>query len=116
MLIHDWLGRAVVIVAAIGVVGAVVSVFRPQVLRPLRLYIRCMLAAVAVQALIGIVLFATGSRPQQVLHIFYGIATLVALPFSMWMGGPLKDRDKRLWLVGGAVATLLFALRAVMTG
>jgi hypothetical protein len=34
----------------------------------------------------------------------------------MWMGGPLKDRDKRLWLVGGAVATLLFALRAVMTG
>ena len=116
MPIHDWLGRAVVVVAAVGAVGAVVAAFRPQVMRLLRVYVRWMLAAVAVQALIGVVLFATGSRPQQTLHIFYGIATFVALPFAMWMGGPLKDRDKRLWLVAGAVATLLFAIRAVMTG
>lgn len=116
MPVHDWLGRAVVVVAAIGAFGAVVSIFRPQVMRPLRIYIRCMLAGVAVQGVIGIVLFATGSRPQQLLHTFYGIATFVALPFAQWMGGPLKERDKRVWLVAGAVATLLFAVRAVMTG
>lgn len=116
MPVHDWLGRAVVVVAAIGAVGAVVSAFRPEVMRVLRMYIRGMLAVVAVQGIIGIVLFATGSRPQQLLHIFYGIATFAALPFAQWMGSPLKERDKRLWLVGGAVATLLFAVRAVMTG
>ncbi|HEY6471119.1 MAG TPA: hypothetical protein VI434_15305 [Candidatus Dormibacteraeota bacterium] len=116
MVIHDWFGLILLVVAAGGAVVAVLCVFRPQALPFLRRYIRLTLAAVALQVLIGIVVFAAGNRPHQVIHLFYGIATLLALPFSMWMGGPLKDRERRIWLAGGAVATFLFATRAVMTG
>ena len=116
MVIHDWFGLALLVVAAGGAVVAVFCVFLPKALPILRRYVRLTLAAVALQVLIGIVVFAAANRPHQVIHIFYGITTLLALPFSMWMGGPLKDRERRIWLAGGAVATFLFATRAVMTG
>jgi len=34
----------------------------------------------------------------------------------MWVGSRLGRREQQLWLVGGAVATLLFAFRAIGTG
>lgn len=116
MAVHDWLGVALIIAAAIGATAAIIGIFRPQVLPGVRIYARYLLAAFGLQALVGVVLVATGHRPQQAIHWFYGAAALLALPFAMWMGGPLRDRDKRLWLAGGAVATLLFAFRAMMTG
>ncbi len=116
MVVHDWFGVAILIGAGAGAIAACVSLFRPQVLPAFRVYTRIAAAAVGLQVLIGLVLVATGERPHDVLHWFYGAATLLALPLSRWMGSPLKERDKRLWLTGGAVATLLFAVRAVMTG
>lgn len=116
MIIHDWVGIAIAVGAAAGAIVGLVGLFLPQAVPAFRLYTRIAAAAVGLQVLIGLVLVATGHRPHDVLHWFYGAATLLALPLSRWMGGPLKDRDKRLWLVGGAVATFLFALRAVMTG
>ncbi len=58
----------------------------------------------------------TGSRPSQLIHWFYGGATLVALPLCAWIGARRPENQERLWLVGGAVATLLFAVRALTTG
>jgi hypothetical protein len=34
----------------------------------------------------------------------------------MWVGGKLGGREQHLWLVGGAVLTVLFAFRALATG
>ncbi len=116
MVIHDWFGVAIMVGAGVGAVVALLSLFVPQMLPAVRVYTRIAAAAVGVQVLIGLILVAAGNRPHDVLHWFYGAATLLALPLSRWMGSPLKERDKRLWLTGGAVATFLFALRAVMTG
>jgi hypothetical protein len=116
MVIHDWFGIAIVVGAGAGAMVAVAGIFRSQVDVVLRAYVRIAAAAAGIQVLIGLTLVATGHRPHDLLHWFYGAATLLALPFARWMGGPLKQRDKRLWLAGGAVATFLFALRAVMTG
>jgi hypothetical protein len=114
--VHDWLGVALIIVAAIGAVAAIIGIFLPRVIPAVRVFARFLVAAFGLQVLVGLLLVVTGHRPQEGLHWLYGAAALLALPFAMYMGGPLRDRDKRLWLAAGAVATFLFALRAMMTG
>ena len=116
MVIHDKFGIVVTIVAAAGALGAVVSLTRPQLLPAIRVYLRLAVAVVAIQVLIGLVLVIGGMRPSQGIHWFYGAATLLALPLAMWIGSRLSAREEPLWIVGGAVATLLFALRAIGTG
>ena len=116
MAVHDAFGIIVTIVAAAGALGAIVSLTRPQLLPAVRVYLRLAVVVVAIQVVIGIVLVITGSRPAQGLHWFYGAATLVALPLAMWIGSRLSAREEPLWVVGGAVATVLFALRAIGTG
>ena len=81
-----------------------------------RVYLRVQIALVGVQVVIGLVLVATGDRPQQLLHWFYGAATLLSLPLAMVIGKRLGGREEQVWLAGGAVMTLLFALRALATG
>lgn len=116
MFAHDRYGLILTIVAAGGAFAAIVSLFRPQILPIVRTFLRAMVAAVAVQVVLGIVIFATGARPPQFIHCFYGAATLAALPLAMFIGKRLGGREEHVWLVGGAVLTLLFAFRAIATG
>lgn len=116
MFIHDRLGIVVLILAAGGAVATIVSLFRPQILATIRVYLILASGVVALQSLVGLILVVTGSRPAQVIHWFYGGATLASLPLCTWIGRRRPERTERLWLVGGAVATFLFAVRAVTTG
>jgi heme A synthase len=116
VLIHDRYGLVLTVVIAIGGVAAIVGVLRAGTMPWVRLYLRAVIALVVVQVAIGIVLVATGDRPQQLIHWFYGAATLLTLPLAMLIGKRLGGREERIWLAGGAVMTLLFALRAIATG
>jgi heme A synthase len=116
MPVHAVLAFGVIILAACGSITAIVSFFRPQVLPAVRTYLRLTIAAIALQVIVGIVLVATGSRPQQALHWVYGAVTLFTLPLAMSVGRRLGGRDEQIWLAGGAALTLLFALRALATG
>jgi len=115
VVVHDRLGFVVLALAGVGAVWALVSLSRPDTLPALRAYLRLTTLTVAVQGLIGIALVISGRRPDP-LHWFYGAATLLALPLAMFIGSRLSDREEHVWVLGGAVATLLFALRAVTTG
>jgi heme A synthase len=116
MLIHDRFGIVVTIVAGFGAVIAVIALLRPQLLPAVRVFLRLEVVIVAVQAVIGIVLVLTGSRPSQALHWFYGAATLLALPLAFLFGSARSKREEALWVMGGAAATVLFAFRAIATG
>lgn len=116
MFIHDRLGFIVLVLAAGGAIATILSLFRPQLLATVRVYLILMAGVVALQVLVGLVLVLTGSRPAQLIHWFYGAATLLSLPLCAWIGRRRPDPQERLWLVGGAVATFLFALRALTTG
>ena len=116
MLIHDRYGFVLTVVAALGAIAALVSLVRPRILPAVRVYLRVTMALVAVQVVIGLVLVATGDRPAQILHWLYGAATLLTLPLAMWVGGKLGGREQHIWVVGGAVLTVLFAFRAMATG
>lgn len=116
MPIHDRFGFIVTVVAVAGALGAVLALLRPSLMPAIRVYLRLTIAAVGVQALIGIVVFATGHHPSQGIHWFYGAATLLSLPIAFAIGSRLPTREEPLWVVGGAVATVLFAARALTTG
>lgn len=116
MQIHDKFGFIITVVAVAGALGAVLALLRPPLMPAIRVYLRLTIAAVAVQALIGIVVFATGHHPAQGIHWFYGAATLLSLPIAFAIGSRLPPREEPLWVVGGAVATVLFAARALATG
>lgn len=114
MSVHGQVGLIVTLVVASSVLVALVGLRRAQTVPVVRVYVRLTLAAIAVQVAIGIVLVIAGHRPP-VLHWFYGAATLLALPVAMVIGSR-RGRQEPLWVVGGAVAALLFALRAMTTG
>lgn len=116
MLIHDRYGVVLTVAAAIGAIAAMAGLLQPRILPIVRLYLRVMIALVAVQVVIGLALVVTGHAPQQLIHWFYGAATLLTLPLAMVIGKRLGRREERIWLAGGAVMTLLFALRAIATG
>ena len=115
LIVHDRLGVAVLIVAAAGALLALISIWRTELLPAVRVYLRLSIAMVGVQVVVGLVLVATGSRPQ-LLHWVYGAATLAAMPVVMLGGTGRGEREEHFWLVGGAVATVLLAFRAVTTG
>jgi heme A synthase len=116
VLLHDRYGLVLTVVAAVGAVAAIVSLFRPRILPMVQLYLRATIAVVAVQVAIGLVLVATGHAPQELLHWLYGAATLLTLPVAMVIGKRLGGREEQVWLAGGAVLTVLFAFRAIATG
>jgi hypothetical protein len=116
VLIHDRYGVAVTVVALVGAVGAIISLFRPHILPALRIYFRATIAVVAIQVVIGLVLVVTGNHPHELIHWFYGAATLLTLPLAMSIGRTMQVREQHIWLLGGALLTMLFALRAMGTG
>jgi hypothetical protein len=113
MVIHQRFAYVVIAVAAVGSAGAVLTLFRPAILPALRIYLRLTVAAIAAQVVVGLALVIAGQRPQP-LHWVYGAATLLALPVALAIGARV-GRDERIWIVGGAVLTVLFALRAIAT-
>jgi heme A synthase len=115
VIVHDRVGVIVLIVVAAGALLALLSMWRPQLLPAVRVYLRLSVAAVALQVFIGLLLVATGQRPP-LLHWIYGAATLAALPLALAIGSRMGDREEHLWVVGGAVAAVLLAFRAVATG
>jgi hypothetical protein len=116
VVVHRLIGLGVVAVAAGASIAAIVGLFRPHLLPAVRTCLRVAIAAIALEVVVGIVLVATGSRPQQSLHWLYGAATLLTLPLAIFVGRRLGGRDERVWLAGGAVLTVLFVLRALATG
>lgn len=116
MLIHDRYGVVLTVAAAVGAIAAIAGLLQPRILPIVRVYLRVMIALVAVQVAIGVVIVATGHAPHQILHWFYGAATLLTLPLAILIGKRLGGREERIWFAGGAVMTLLFALRAIATG
>ncbi|MGH7686765.1 MAG: hypothetical protein ACREN2_08115 [Candidatus Dormibacteria bacterium] len=116
MELHDRLGFIVTLVALAGALAAIGALLRPSWMPAVRLYLRLTLAVIAAQVLIGIVLVGTGHRPAQGIHWFYGAAMLLAMPIAFSLGARLPAREQPWWVVGGAVATVLLATRALATG
>lgn len=116
MTVHARLGLAVVLVAVVGVLLLLVARSRPGMMPMVRVFVRLCAAAAGLQAVIGLVLLATGDRPSQWLHLFYGAATVVPVPIAERYARNSPARDATLVLLVGAAAMVLFGIRAITTG
>ena len=77
--LHDKVGFFLVVAAVAGAIVALVALVTPLVGTVLKLYVRLLLLAVAVQIVLGGVVYLTGHRPAHEIHYLYGAGVAVAL-------------------------------------
>lgn len=78
---HAALGIVVIVAGVLFiVVAAVAGAFGRE--RWVDVGRRAVMTVVVAQVVLGVVIYASGTRPQQPLHLLYGIAVLAPLPFA----------------------------------
>ena len=115
---HRELAVAIVLVSLAGAIWAGYVAYRPRASRWLPLAGSVMTSLLVLQAVFGIVLAATGARPQDGLHFLFGPLTLLALPGARGSAArqPASQRSAAVTIALGWVVTLGLSLRAVGTG
>lgn len=115
---HRELAVAIVLVALVGTIWAGYVASRTRGGGSLGVYASATTALLVLQAIFGIVLAATGARPQDGTHFLFGPLTLLTLPgargiarFPSW-----TSRTQAIVVAAAWVVTLGLSLRAVGTG
>jgi hypothetical protein len=113
---HQKLAVVIVLVSLGGTMWAGYSAYHSRLGGRLLFFGWVALAAIAAQALLGIILGISGSRPADGLHFVFGPATLVALPLAARAARGREPQRAALILAVGWFITLVLSLRAVGTG
>ncbi|MDP9225119.1 MAG: hypothetical protein M3P18_14990, partial [Actinomycetota bacterium] len=71
---------------------------------------------VVLQALVGALLFAGGQRPQESLHLLYGVAALGVLPFGSFFAAEAPPRPRATVLAVTGFLTVGILFRSFVTG
>ena len=116
MSVHARLGIAVLVVAAVGALMALLARNRPGAIPTVRVFVRLCAGAAAVEAFIGLAMVVAGQRPAEAIHFFYGAATVIPIPAADILARRVHPQAEMLYLLAGAITTVLFGLRAVTTG
>jgi heme A synthase len=73
-------------------------------------------ALLVLQVVLGVVVFLTGSRPSEGLHVLYGIVVLAVLPLASSFAAEAPPRPYSGVLAVGGLVVLLLAWRLLATG
>jgi heme A synthase len=115
--LHATLGIVVMAAALLFVVLAAASAWLLQrgyaQIDRLRLIMEGLLI---VQVVVGAIVFISGSRPGEWLHLVYGIAILAALPLAASFASEAPPRPRTGVFAVGGLVILLLAWRLLSTG
>lgn len=114
--LHRLLAVGIVLVSLGGTLWSIWAVYRGRDPRRLPLLGAVMAAAVALEAVAGLVLLLTGQRPPQPVHELVGALCLLPLPAALLAGRARSPRTARWLAMAGWIALLLLALRAAGSG
>jgi hypothetical protein len=114
--IHQKLGFVLVVAALIGALVALVSLGTPLVGIVLKIYLRLLLLAVAVEVVVGGSLYLMGKRPVHDLHYLYGAGIAITLGVTFAVGRRTPWPLSKLPLVIGAIVAAVFAVLALTSG
>jgi hypothetical protein len=114
--LHQKFGFILVVAAVIGALIALMSLVTPLVGIVLKIYLRVLLLAVAVEVILGAALYLMGHRPAHELHYLYGAGMAVTLGVTFAVGRRTPWPLSKLPLVIGAIAAVVFAVLALTSG
>ncbi|MFI5039747.1 MAG: hypothetical protein ACHQCG_07380 [Solirubrobacterales bacterium] len=114
--LHQKFGFILVVAAFIGALVALISLVTPLVGLALKIYLRVLLLAVALQIILGGALYLMGNRPLHELHYLYGAAVAVTLGVTFAVGRRTPWPISRLPLVIGAIVAVVFSVLALTSG
>lgn len=114
--LHQKFGFILVVVAVIGALVALISLVTPLMGIVLKLYLRLLLLAVAVQVILGGALYLMGHRPAHELHYLYGAGMAVTLGVTFAVSRRTPWPLSKLPLVIGAIVAVVFAVLALTSG
>lgn len=114
--LHQKLGFIVVVASMAGALVAIISLVTPLIGIILKLYLRVLLLVVAVQIVLGAVLYFMGDRPKVELHYLYGAGVAVTLGVTSAVSRRTPWPLSKLPLVAGAIIATVFAVLALVSG
>lgn len=115
---HYWISRiglasAVVMFA----LGFFIGVIRKQdVTRWYRLATYTVAGTMAFQALMGLIMYAIGLRPHEEVHLIYGLGSVLALPFFIFVEVTAKKRPAMGSYIWGFAVLAGVLIRSILTG
>ena len=71
---------------------------------------------VGIQVSLGVAIFVAGDRPQENLHLAYGLAALVAIPFASRFATEAPPAPRAWTLAIGGLVTIGVLWRSAATG
>jgi ABC-type amino acid transport system permease subunit len=116
LAVHRSLAIAVVAMAAAFTVGAIVAASRHGSGPWLEWFRRATMSLIALEVVAGMILYGTGHRPEDSLHLLYGVVALVAIPFGSYFAAEAPPRPRAVVLSAAGVLTLGIIFRAFVTG
>jgi hypothetical protein len=116
--LHFQLSRLGLTVAGIMVALAVyIGIIRKGDVTPLfRSATYLVLGTIILEALIGLLMVSQGGRPGQDVHFIYGMASVLALPFFIFVEVTAKKRPAMGSYIWGFGLLAGILLRSIMTG
>jgi hypothetical protein len=114
--VHRSLAIVVLVVAAAFTMGALGAAWRGGSRPWLEWARRTVVALIGLEAVAGAILYGTGHRPQESLHLLYGVAALVALPFASYFAAEAPPRPRAAVLAFAGILTLGILFRSFVTG
>lgn len=117
--IHYWLSRAGLATAIImALIGAYIGLIRHGDVTPwFRRATYTVTGVMALQALIGATMyFIIGVRPYEEVHLIYGLAAVLALPFFIFVEVTAKKRPAMGSYIWGFAILAGVLIRSIMTG
>jgi heme A synthase len=115
---HYWLSRIGLLAGVIMLVIAIyIGLIRHgDVTRWFRYGVYAITIVIAIECLIGLIMYIQGGRPHDEVHIIYGVGALLALPFFVFVETTAKKRPAMGSYIWGFSLMVGIFVRAIMTG
>ena len=114
--LHQKFGFVLVVAAVLGALIGLLSLVTPLVGFALKVYLRLLLVAVALEVVLGGSLYLMGHRPAHELHYLSGAALVVALGVTFTIGRRTPWPLSKVSLIIGALFAGLLAVLALISG
>lgn len=115
---HYWISRIGLATAVVMfVLGFFIGIIRKRdVTNWYRLATYMVAGTMAFQALIGLIMYAIGLRPHEEVHLIYGLGSVLALPFFIFVEVTARKRPAMGSYIWGFAVLAGVLIRSILTG